>query len=108
MHKTMVSMHRRNFLQLKTPNTQFTVLRRVLTLLVCFTALAITVRAQAPYFEPSAKAFTPLTEQPGAPVGSYALSGFDNVNLYNGRRCRGYQRGEDRSGHERASDHHRS
>src|SRR5215203_7149678 len=27
---------------------------------------------------------TPLGLEPGAPAGSYALSGFDNVNLYNG------------------------
>ena len=27
---------------------------------------------------------TPLGLQPGAPAGSYALSGFDNVNIYNG------------------------
>jgi len=27
---------------------------------------------------------TPLALQPGAPAGSYALSGFDNVNLFNG------------------------
>jgi len=27
---------------------------------------------------------TPLALSPGAPAGSYALSGFDNVNLYNG------------------------
>ena len=27
---------------------------------------------------------TPLGMTPGAPAGSYALSGFDNVNLYNG------------------------
>lgn len=27
---------------------------------------------------------TPAVLQPGAPAGSYALSGFDNVNLYNG------------------------
>jgi hypothetical protein len=27
---------------------------------------------------------TPLGLQPGSPAGSYALSGFDNVNLYNG------------------------
>ncbi|MGH9754155.1 MAG: hypothetical protein ACREA2_15360, partial [Blastocatellia bacterium] len=27
---------------------------------------------------------TPLALTPGAPAGSYALSGFDNVNLYNG------------------------
>src|ERR1041384_4407654 len=27
---------------------------------------------------------TPMGLQPGSPSGSYALSGFDNVNLYNG------------------------
>ena len=27
---------------------------------------------------------TPLGLQPGAPAGSYPLSSFDNVNLYNG------------------------
>jgi RHS repeat-associated protein len=27
---------------------------------------------------------TPLAIEPGAPAGAYALSGFDNVNLYNG------------------------
>ena len=27
---------------------------------------------------------TPSGLQPGSPAGSYALSGFDNVNLYNG------------------------
>lgn len=27
---------------------------------------------------------TPLALSPGAPAGSYALSGFDNINLYNG------------------------
>src|SRR5215217_3353890 len=27
---------------------------------------------------------TPLGLQPGSPAGSYALSGFDNVNLFNG------------------------
>src|SRR5437764_724765 len=27
---------------------------------------------------------TPLGLQPGAPAGSYPLSGFDNINLYNG------------------------
>jgi len=27
---------------------------------------------------------TPLSLTPGAPAGSFALSGFDNVNLFNG------------------------
>ena len=84
MNKQIVCKHCWNSLQLNTTNTQFIVLLRVLTLLVCFMVFAITGRAQAPYFEPSAKSFTPLTEQPGAPAGSYPLSGFDNVNLFNG------------------------
>lgn len=29
-------------------------------------------------------ATTPPGQSPGAPTGSYALSGFDNVNLFNG------------------------
>ena len=28
--------------------------------------------------------WTPIAQQPGAPAGSYALSGFDNINLFNG------------------------
>jgi YD repeat-containing protein len=28
--------------------------------------------------------WTPLAQQPGAPAGSYPLSGFDNINLFNG------------------------
>jgi len=32
----------------------------------------------------STTGWTPLAQQPGAPAGSYSLSGFDNVNLYNG------------------------
>ena len=84
MYKTIANKPRRNSLQLNTLNKQFTVLLRLLTLLICLLVLSITAMAQAPYFEPSAKGFTPLTEQPGAPVGSYPLSGFDNVNLFNG------------------------
>jgi RHS repeat-associated protein len=79
MNKTMVSKPRGNFLELNPP-----VVLRLLTLLVCLLVLPIVGRAQAPYFEPSARNFTPLAEQPGAPVGSYPLSGFDNVNLFNG------------------------
>src|SRR5262245_1613217 len=53
-------------------------------LFVCV-ALFGSVRAQQPpYFQPSAAAYTPLPETPGAPAGSYPLSGFDNVNLFNG------------------------
>jgi hypothetical protein len=58
--------------------------KQIALLLICVAALSITVSAQAPYFQRSASTTTPLAEQPGAPVGSYPLSGFDNVNLYNG------------------------
>ena len=47
-------------------------------LLIC--ALTFTVTAQTTATDGS----TPMGLQPGAPAGSYALSGFDNVNLYNG------------------------
>lgn len=57
---------------------------RVLILSLCLLSALVTVTAQAPYFQKSASTFTPLAEQPGAPVGSYPLSGFDNVNLFNG------------------------
>ncbi len=41
--------------------------------------------AQSPPANKTATAgWTPLAQQPGAPAGSYALSGFDNVNLFNG------------------------
>jgi hypothetical protein len=42
-------------------------------------SLAISVRAQAPTDNGA-----PLGIAPGSPEGSYALSGFENVNLYNG------------------------
>ncbi len=61
-----------------------TLMFRLSVLLICLCASIITARSQAPFFQPSAAAFTPLTEQPGAPAGSYPLSGFDNVNLFNG------------------------
>src|SRR5258708_3787963 len=41
-------------------------------------------QAQPPANRTSTAGWTPLAEQPGAPAGSYALSGFDNVNLFNG------------------------
>jgi YD repeat-containing protein len=43
------------------------------------------VQGQSPVGNKTTTAgWTPLAEQPGAPVGSYPLSGFDNVNLFNG------------------------
>jgi len=35
-----------------------------------------------------ADGFTPLAMTPGAPSGSFALSGFENVNLFNGNLSR--------------------
>jgi RHS repeat-associated protein len=40
------------------------------------------VRAQGP--TTTTEGTTPLGTSPGSPAGSYALSGFDNVNIYNG------------------------
>ena len=58
--------------------------RRVLTLgkstaIIC--ALSFAVAAQT---TSATDGSTPLGLQLGSPAGSYALSGFDNVNLYNG------------------------
>jgi hypothetical protein len=57
---------------------------RLNILLLLFTFCVTTARSQAPYFQPTASTTTPFAEEPGAPVGSYPLSGFDNVNLFNG------------------------
>jgi YD repeat-containing protein len=65
-------------------NQQSNVAHHVLTLskalLLTFT-LGFAVAAQT---KSATDGSTPLGLQPGAPAGSYALSGFDNVNLYNG------------------------
>src|ERR1044072_5274737 len=53
----------------------------VLKALLITCALSIAVAAQS---TSATDGTTPLALQPGAPAGSYALSGFDNVNLYNG------------------------
>ncbi len=47
--------------------------------LTCLLILAESVLADS-----ATDATTPPGQAPGAPVGSYALSGFDNVNLFNG------------------------
>ncbi len=53
-----------------------------LTTIVIFTfVLSFSVAAQT---TSATDGSTPLGLQPGSPAGSYALSGFDNVNLYNG------------------------
>jgi YD repeat-containing protein len=53
----------------------------VLTLVVFTFSLSFSVAAQT---TSATDGSTPLGLQPGSPSGSYALSGFDNVNLYNG------------------------
>jgi RHS repeat-associated protein len=83
MSKIVLTKPRRNSLQLNI-RKQFTVLLRLLALGCCIGSPIIVRAQQPPYYQPSAAAYTPLTEQPGAPAGSYPLSGFDNVNLFNG------------------------
>lgn len=64
-------------------NQKTQVTRHVLTFtktLLVTCGLSFAVGAQTSATDGS----TPLGLQPGAPAGSYALSGFDNVNLYNG------------------------
>jgi YD repeat-containing protein len=57
------------------------VARRTYKLAVLFFILSIAARAQS---TTSTDGQTPLGLEPGAPAGAYALSGFDNINLYNG------------------------
>ena len=53
---------------------------RVIAAVIVLMSAVLTVRAQSSATDGA----TPAVLQPGAPAGSYALSGFDNVNLYNG------------------------
>ena len=53
---------------------------RVIAAVIVFMSAALTSRAQSSATDGA----TPAVLQPGAPAGSYALSGLDNVNLYNG------------------------
>jgi RHS repeat-associated protein len=52
-----------------------------LFLVSLFLAIPEVTRAQS---QSTADGTSPLGSAPGSPAGSYALSGFDNVNLYNG------------------------
>jgi YD repeat-containing protein len=54
--------------------------RAALQALLLLTLLSVAVRAQTS----NTDGMTPAGLTPGAPAGSYALSGFENVNLYNG------------------------
>ena len=59
-----------------------TLIGRITSLLLLLVALAVTSGAQS--IKSATDGQTPLALEAGAPAGSYALSGFDNVNLYNG------------------------
>jgi hypothetical protein len=48
-------------------------------LIVCLLLMASVIRASSPI-----DGGTPAALAPGAPVGAYPLSGFENINLYNG------------------------
>lgn len=54
-----------------------------LSLLIAAGGFAFPAQAQSPITS-STDGSTPLAIAPGAPAGSFPLSGFDNVNLYNG------------------------
>jgi RHS repeat-associated protein len=65
-----------------TRNTAFSGSWRICGLILVFSSLsAVTVGQTIP---PPISGFTPIGITPGAPAGSYPLSGFDNINLYNG------------------------
>lgn len=57
------------------------VLMRAIFAISILTAITFNARSQSTSVTDGA---TPLALQPGAPNGSYALSGFDNINLFNG------------------------
>ncbi len=54
---------------------------RLLGILVCAAAFAVVGNAQS---TSATSGYTPAGLAPGTPSGSYALSGFDNINPYNG------------------------
>ncbi|HJP95486.1 MAG TPA: hypothetical protein VJ875_26295, partial [Pyrinomonadaceae bacterium] len=56
----------------------------ILSLLTLLFVGGVHTQTLPPGNKTSVAGWTPLAEQPGAPAGSYALSGFDNVNLFNG------------------------
>src|SRR5215203_3699923 len=68
------------FMQIRTTNLTYYLLTFAQSLIL-LVGLSFAVTAQT---KSATDGSTPLGLQPGAPAGSYALSGFDNVNLYNG------------------------
>jgi RHS repeat-associated protein len=59
----------------------YTNLRHTLNAIALGLLISVNALAQSTY---ATDGQTPLAMAPGAPAGSYALSGFDNVNLFNG------------------------
>jgi RHS repeat-associated protein len=57
---------------------------RYIARIVCSLTLALTVWTSIMAQQTDTDGTTPLGLSPGAPVGSYPLSDFDNVNLFNG------------------------
>src|SRR5258706_13752146 len=56
----------------------------VVTSIFLLFIVASSARAQGPSGTSATDGSTPLGIQPGAPAGSYPLSGFDNINPFNG------------------------
>lgn len=63
---------------MRNPKTPLLILFKALVL-TCVLSFAVAAQTTS-----ATDGTTPLGLQPGAPAGSYTLSGFDNVNLYNG------------------------
>src|SRR5947209_16045086 len=63
--------------------SHFAVLKRVCHV-VAFALWIVLLVGTADAQRSSTDGYTPMALQPGAPAGSYALSDFDHVNLYNG------------------------
>ena len=56
------------------------VIARAVLIFLVLTSAVLNVRSSTSATDGA----TPLALQPGAPAGSYALSGLDNINLFNG------------------------
>ena len=61
-----------------------TILNRIFAVLAFAVICISAAQAQQPANPNATAGWTPMAQQPGAPAGSYPLSGFDNVNLFNG------------------------
>lgn len=65
---------------------QYSFIRHNVISQLCLPAIILAFMASETYAQSSypTDGSTPMGLKPGTPAGSYALSGFDNVNLYNG------------------------